>query len=88
VVLDNSNRLFVVGEEADPRVRAAVLQGLVDLSGGARVTYLRLEAVGPRRISVGGDVDLTGDDVECASPSDCVRWRREAASPRRRPARS
>ena len=30
----------------------------------ARVTYLRLEIVGPRMISVIGDVDLTGDDPE------------------------
>lgn len=30
----------------------------------ARVTYLRLEVVGPRMIFVVGDVDLTGDDAE------------------------
>jgi len=30
----------------------------------ARVTYLRLEVVGPRMVSVIGDVDLTGDDTE------------------------
>jgi len=30
----------------------------------ARVTYLRLEFVGPRMLSVVGDVDLSGDDVE------------------------
>jgi hypothetical protein len=29
-----------------------------------RVTYLRLEIVGPRMIFVVGDVDLTGDDTE------------------------
>jgi hypothetical protein len=28
------------------------------------VTYLRLEVVGPRMISVIGDVDLSGDEVE------------------------
>jgi hypothetical protein len=28
------------------------------------VTYLRLEVVGPRMVSVVGDVDLTGDDTE------------------------
>ena len=30
----------------------------------ARVTYLRLEFVGPRLVSVIGDVDLIGDDPE------------------------
>ena len=28
------------------------------------MTYLRLEFVGPRLVSVIGDVDLTGDDTE------------------------
>ena len=64
VVLVNRNRRFLVGEEADPRVRAAVLQALLDLPEIARVTYLWLEFVGPRMISVVGDVDLSGDDVE------------------------
>jgi hypothetical protein len=30
----------------------------------ARVTYLRLEIVGPRIVAVTGDVDLVGDDAE------------------------
>ena len=64
VVLINRNRRFLIGEEADPRVRAAVLRALLDLPQVARVTYLRLEIVGPRMISVIGDVDLAGDDVE------------------------
>jgi cation diffusion facilitator family transporter len=58
------NRRFLVGEEADPRVRAAVLRALLDQPEVARVTYLRLEVVGPRMITVVGDVDLTGDDRE------------------------
>jgi cation diffusion facilitator family transporter len=64
VQLINRNRQFLVGEEADPRVRAAVLQALLDRPEVARVTYLRLEVVGPRTIAITGDVDLTGDDVE------------------------
>lgn len=64
LVLINSNRRFLVGQEADPRVRAAIIQSLLDLPEVERVTYLRLEVVGPRMISVVGDVDLTGDDVE------------------------
>jgi cation diffusion facilitator family transporter len=64
VVLINRNRQFLIGQEADPRVRAAALQALLDAPEVARVTYLRLEIVGPRMVSVIGDVDLTGDDSE------------------------
>jgi len=64
VVLINLNRRYLVGQEADPRVRVAALQALLDLPEVARVTYLRLEVVGPRMLFVVGDVDLTGDDTE------------------------
>jgi cation diffusion facilitator family transporter len=64
IVLINRNRRFLIGQEADPRVRAATLQALLDAPEVARVTYLRLEIVGPRMVSVVGDVDLTGDDTE------------------------
>ncbi len=46
------------------RVRAATIEALLDAPEVARVTYLRLEIVGPRMVSVIGDVDLTGDDTE------------------------
>lgn len=64
VVLINRNRRFLIGQEADPRVRAAAVRALLDAPEVARVTYLRLEIVGPRMVSVVGDVDLTGDDTE------------------------
>jgi cation diffusion facilitator family transporter len=64
VVLINRNRRFLVGQEADPRIREAAIQALMALPEVHRVTYLRLEVVGPRLISVIGDVDLTGDDTE------------------------
>jgi Co/Zn/Cd efflux system component len=64
VVLINRNLRFLVGEEADPRIRSAVLRALLDMPEVARVTYLRLEVVGPRTVFVTGDVDLTGDDTE------------------------
>src|SRR5499427_6987226 len=66
VVLINRNRRSLVGEEADPRVRAAALQALLDAPEVARVTYLRLEIVGPRMILLVAAVDLTGDDTESA----------------------
>ena len=64
VVLINRNLQFLVGEEADPRIRSAVLRALLEMPEVARVTYLRLEIIGPRTVFVTGDVDLTGDDTE------------------------
>jgi cation diffusion facilitator family transporter len=64
IVLINLNRRFLIGQEADPRVRAAAIQALLDAPEVARVTYLRLEIAGPRMVSVVGDVDLTSDDAE------------------------
>jgi cation diffusion facilitator family transporter len=64
MVLIDRNREFLIGEEADPRIRAAAIRALLAEPEVARVTYLRLEFVGPRLVSVIGDVDLTGDDTE------------------------
>jgi cation diffusion facilitator family transporter len=64
IVLINLNRRFLIGQEADPRMRAATIQALLDAPEVARVTYLRLEIVGPRMVSVIGDVDLTADNAE------------------------
>ena len=64
VILINRNRRFLIGQEADPRVRKAAIQALLAEPEVARVTYLRLEIVGPRMVSVIGDVDLSGNDTE------------------------
>jgi cation diffusion facilitator family transporter len=64
VILINRNRRFLVGQEADPKVRAAAIRALLAAPEVARVTYLRLEFVGPRMISIVAAVDLTGDDTE------------------------
>jgi cation diffusion facilitator family transporter len=63
-ILINRNRRYLVGQEADPRVRAATVQALMDYPEVARVTYLRMEIVGPGTVIVVGDVDLVGDDTE------------------------
>jgi cation diffusion facilitator family transporter len=64
ILLINRNRRFLVGQEADPRVRRAALQELLAVPEVARVTYLHLEVVGPRSLLIVGRVDLIGDDVE------------------------
>lgn len=64
VVLINRNRRFLIGQEADPRVRSATIKAMLALPEVARVTYLRLEIIGPSMVTIVGDVDLTGDDPE------------------------
>ncbi|WP_370882585.1 cation diffusion facilitator family transporter [Kineosporia succinea] len=64
IVLIQRNRSFLIGQEADPRVRSQVIQALLELPEVARVTYLRIEIIGPRMVTLIGDVDLAGDDVE------------------------
>jgi cation diffusion facilitator family transporter len=63
-VLLDRNREFIVGEEAAPAVRKATINSLLELPEIDRVTYLRLEVVGPRHIYVVGDVDIVGDQPE------------------------
>jgi len=72
IVLINRNRRFLVGQQVDPRVRRATLQALLELPEVERVTYLRLEFVGPRQLYLVADVDLSGDDAE---PHLAVRLR-------------
>ena len=64
IALVNRNRRFLVGQQVDRKVRHATLQALLDLPEIERVTYLRLEFVGPRQLYVVADVDLSGDDSE------------------------
>ncbi|MEP7368749.1 MAG: cation diffusion facilitator family transporter [Dermatophilaceae bacterium] len=62
MVLIDRNRSFLVGEEADPGVHRAILEALLDTPEVDRVTYLRLEIVGPRMVSILGHVHLAGGD--------------------------
>lgn len=64
VVLINRNRRFLVGEQVGEEIRRAVLQRVLSLPEVDRVTALRVEIVGPKMLSIVGDVDLSGDDAE------------------------
>jgi cation diffusion facilitator family transporter len=64
LVLIQRNRSFLIGQEADPRVRSEVIAALLELPEVNRITYLRLEIIGPKMVTVVGDVDLSGDDTE------------------------
>lgn len=64
VVLIDRNRRFLVGEAALPATRDAVLRAIAAMPQVERVTYLRLEYVGPRSLYLVASVDLTGDEAE------------------------
>lgn len=64
LVLVNRNRQYLIGEEVDPRVRSAALASLLALPQIDRVTYLRMEFLGPRQVLLTATVDLTGDEAE------------------------
>ncbi|WP_278236982.1 cation diffusion facilitator family transporter [Isoptericola sp. AK164] len=66
LVLVDRNRRFLVGEEVRPAVRDAVLARLLALPTVDRVTYLRIEYVGPRRLYLVASVDLAGEERETA----------------------
>jgi Co/Zn/Cd efflux system component len=72
LILISRNRRFLIGQEADPQVRSATLRALLALPEVDRVTSLRIEVVGPRMVTVVGDVDLVGDEIE---PRLAVRLR-------------
>ncbi|MBE7701842.1 cation diffusion facilitator family transporter [Oerskovia sp. Sa1BUA8] len=63
-VLIDRNRRFLVGETAGAATRDAVLRELLADPEVDRVTYLRLEYVGPRSLYLVASVDLVGDDDE------------------------
>ena len=61
MILFDRNRQFLVGEEADPRIRAAAITALLDMPAwlGSPTCASRRRY---RMVSVIGDVDLVGDD--------------------------
>lgn len=64
LVLITRNLRFLVGEAVDPGLRDAALRRLLAMPEVARVTSLRIEFVGARRVFLVGAVDLTGNPAE------------------------
>jgi cation diffusion facilitator family transporter len=64
VVLINSNRRFLTGQEADQELRAAAIERIKALPEVVRVAYVRLEFVGPRQLLLVASVDLAGEAPE------------------------
>ena len=64
VVLINQNRRFLTGVEGNRRLREAAIERVRSMPQVDRVTYLRLEYVGPRQVLLMTRVDLAGDQPE------------------------
>ncbi|MEJ7708009.1 MAG: cation transporter [Nocardioidaceae bacterium] len=64
VVLINSNRRFLTGQESDAALRDAAVMRLKEMPEVTRVAYLRLEFVGPRQVLLVASVDLIGEQPE------------------------
>jgi cation diffusion facilitator family transporter len=64
VVLINQNRRFLTGEQSDDRLRNATLERLKEMDEVDRVTYLRLDFVGPRKVLLVASVDISGEERE------------------------
>ncbi len=64
VILVDRNRRFLLGEEATGPLRDGAIAALTDIPEIARITYLRLEYVGPRQVYFIAAIDLVGDERE------------------------
>lgn len=64
IVLIQRNLAFLVGTTIAPELRSGVGWALLHTPGITRVTYLHIEYVGPNRLFLVAEVDLTGDAVE------------------------
>lgn len=76
VVLIQRNRSFLVGEVADDRVWDSALSTLLAQPEVARVTELRLELVGARRVFLSGAVDLAGEPQETTAAHELAALER------------
>jgi cation diffusion facilitator family transporter len=64
VVLIDRNRRFLVGQGVTPDIERSMALRLLEHQDIARLTYLHLEYVGPRKLYVVAAVDLQGDHPE------------------------
>ncbi|GGV39121.1 cation diffusion facilitator family transporter [Paenarthrobacter nicotinovorans] len=64
VVLIDRNRRFLVGQGVTPDIERSMGRQLLEHPDIARLTYLHLEFVGPRRLYLVAAVDLQGDHPE------------------------
>ena len=64
LLLVRRNLRFLTGEESDERLRQAAIATVRSMRDVERVTYLRMEYVGPRQVLLVAAVDIRGDEQE------------------------
>ena len=64
IVLIKRNMQFLNGQEVDPELRQSAIDLVKSLPEVARVAYMRLEFVGPRKVLLVAAVDLQGEPPE------------------------
>jgi cation diffusion facilitator family transporter len=64
VVLIDRNRRFLVGQGVTPDIEHSIARRVLEHRDIARLTYLHVEFVGPRKLYVVAAVDLQGDHPE------------------------
>lgn len=64
VLLIGRNLAFIVGTNASPQLRSRVGTALLAAPAIERVTYLHIEYVGPNRLFIVAEIDLSGDERE------------------------
>ena len=64
IVLINQNRRYLTGMESNERLRNAAVDKVKSMPQVDKVTYLRLEYVGPRQVLLMTRVDFAGDEPE------------------------
>ncbi|MCL2535535.1 MAG: cation diffusion facilitator family transporter [Nocardiaceae bacterium] len=64
IVLLDRNRRFLVGEPGTPELRSQAIAKLLSYPEIERVTYLRMEFLGPHQVYLVASVDLVGDYAE------------------------
>ena len=64
IVLIRRNLRFLTGEESDEQLRQAAIATVKSMRDVERVTYLRMEYVGPRKVLLIAAVDIRGEEQE------------------------
>ena len=64
VLLIGRNLSFIVGTSASPELPSRVGRALLEDPAIERVTYLHIEYVGPNRLFIVAEIDLSGDERE------------------------
>jgi len=72
MILVSRNVRFLIGEEVDGAIRDAALTALLEHPEVERVTYLRMEFLGPRQVMLIASIDLVGNASE-SDTADTLR---------------